>query len=390
MRINRALLESSDGITKHVMTREELEVRDRLTQLLIDRNHVKYARRFYNLYFNIVDSKKYPEFTAAISFEEATVFISDGFLGSGAGIFNQLEVLLRHELAHNLMMHQIRMMYVFKKLHAKDPDKAYTRLSYSKTINELLNVIMDFEISNERYSQKDKDIVRIMQLNGKIIGGLITEDQRGWEKMSLEQMYEELTKELIQINSAIRSNPYWEPRRHTNPATKERYYDSIDILAANAIKLYKNVMSPSGIRAPIDVFIQSNAYKKFPETFQSLIVSLYEAFKDFTTDPDKQMLLDMVTAIAATSPQETFDVTNPKTNDVIDTLYTPEDKLLATNVLKNLAGNINYDPLKFNIKRKVNTKEYKDAWNSTIGKLDSSKFDDETLQKVQDALKAME
>ena len=56
------------------------------------------------------------------SFDEATVFISDGFLGSGQGIFNQLDVLLRHELAHNLMMHQIRLMYVFKKLHASDPD----------------------------------------------------------------------------------------------------------------------------------------------------------------------------------------------------------------------------------------------------------------------------
>ena len=117
MLINRALLESSD-ITRHFMTDRERKVKKALCQLLIDKGHRKYAERFWKLDFNIIDSKKHPDFTAAISFDEATVFISDGFLGSGEGIFNQLDVLLRHELAHNLMMHQIRLMYVFKKIHA--------------------------------------------------------------------------------------------------------------------------------------------------------------------------------------------------------------------------------------------------------------------------------
>ena len=110
MNINRALLEASD-ITMHFMTREERAIKRQLCQLLIDRGHRKYAERFWMLDFNIIDSKKYPDFTAAISFDDATVFVSDGFLGSGQGIFNQLDVLLRHEMAHNLMMHQIRMMY---------------------------------------------------------------------------------------------------------------------------------------------------------------------------------------------------------------------------------------------------------------------------------------
>ena len=127
MNINRALLEASN-ITKHFMTREERAVKLQLCQLLIDRGHRKYAERFWKLDFNIIDSKKRPNFTAAISFDEATVFLSDGFLGSGQGIFNQLDVLLRHEMAHNLMMHQIRLMYVFKKLHANDPEEAYENI----------------------------------------------------------------------------------------------------------------------------------------------------------------------------------------------------------------------------------------------------------------------
>ena len=387
MNINRALLEASD-ITKHFMTREERAVKKQLCQLLIDRGHSKYAERFWKLDFNIIDSKKYPNFTAGISFDDAVVYLSDGFLGSGQGIFNQLDVLLRHEMAHNLMMHQIRMMYVFKKLHANDPDEAYENIKYSATIHDLLNIIEDYEISNRRYSKVDKDIIRNMQLNGEIIGGLVTEDDRGWEKMSLEQMYEELSKELIKINSDIRSNPYWQPR--TQKKHGEDVLDSIDYSTAKAISVYRDVMRPSGIRAPIDVFMKSPVFKKWPDAFKKLVKTTYEAFKDFTSEQDKQLLIDLISDISVTSPQETFKVTNPKTGEFINTLYTPENKLLIMDILKNLSGNINYDPLKFNVKRKNNTQEYKDAWNKTIKKLDSKQFDDETLQQVRDALEAMQ
>jgi hypothetical protein len=386
MNINRALLEASD-ITKHFMTREERAVKMQLCQLLIDRGHRKYAERFWKLDFNIISSKKHPEFTAAISFDEATVFLSDGFLGSGQGIFNQLDVLLRHEMAHNLMMHQIRMMYIFKKLHANDPDDAYEHISYSSTLHDLLNIIEDYEISNKRYSAADKDIVRNMMLNGKIVGGLVTEDDRGWEKLSLEQMYEELSKELIKINSDIRSDPYWRPR--TQIKHGEEALDSIDYGTAKAVSLYNNVMKPSGIKAPIDIFMKSKIYKDWPSAFQKLVKVIYEEFKDFTSDPDKQLVLDIISDIAITSPQETFKVKNPKTGKELITLYTPENKLITADILKNIIGNINYDPLKFNVKRKNNSQEYKDAWNEVIKQLDSKKFDDETLQQLRNAIETV-
>jgi hypothetical protein len=278
-------------------------------------------------------------------------------------------------------------MYVFKKLHANDPEEAYTHISYSSTLHDLLNIIEDYEISNKRYSPSDKDIVRNMQLNGEIIGGLVTEDDRGWEKMTLEQMYEELTKELIQINSDIRSNPYWQPR--TKVKHGKDVLDSIDYSTAKAVKLYSNVMKPSGIRAPIDVFMKSKIYKQWPDAFQKLVKKVYDELKDFTNDPEKQFILDMISDIAVTSPQETFDVCHPKTGKVIVTLYTPENKLIVMDILKNITGNINYDPLKFNVKRKTNTQEYKNAWNEIIKQLDSKKFDDETLQQLRNAIEAM-
>lgn len=381
MQINRALLESSE-ITRHFMTDRERTVKKSLCQLLIDKGHRKYAERFWKLDFNIIDSKKHPDFTAAISFDDATVFISDGFLGSGQGIFNQLDVLLRHEMAHNLMMHQIRLMYVFKKLHANDPDEAYERIRYSASLHTLLNIIEDFEISNKRYTAADKQIVKNMQLNGRIIGGLVTEDHRNWDNMSLEQMYNELSNELIKINSDIRSNPYWQPKSGSRANT----IDPIEYKTAEAVIRYRDYMRPSGIKAPIDIFMKTRVYNKWPETFKKLVAKLYEAFKDFTSDADKQEILEIIKAISDTSPQETFDVVDLNSKWVCK-LYTPEDKQIASDILKNLCGNINYNPQKFKVKRKNNSKEYKDAWNKAIKHLDSSKFDDDTLTQLRDAIK---
>jgi hypothetical protein len=383
MQINKALLESSD-ITRHFMTDRERKTKKALCQLLINKGHRKYAERFWKFDFNIIDSKKHPDFTAAISFDEATVFISDGFLGASEAIFNQLDVLLRHELAHNLMMHQIRLMHVFKRIHKHDPDEAYEHIKYSSSLHTILNIIEDFEISNKRYTSADKKIVKAMTLNGRVISGLITEEHRqNWANMPLEAMYNEISNELIAINSAIRSDPSWYP-------TKNGYsYGEIDQIkyeGAKAISAYSNVMKPSGIRAPIDIFIKSKAFNKFADIYKKLITTIYDAFKNFETDAEKQELLEIVKAISVTAPQETFDVINPKTGEIIITLYTPEDKMLANEILKNLSGNINYDPLKFKVKRKTNSKDYKDAWNKVVSTLDKKQFDDETLNQVLAAL----
>jgi hypothetical protein len=274
-------------------------------------------------------------------------------------------------------------MYVFKKLHAKDPDEAYERIKYSASLHTLLNIIEDFEISNKRYTSEDKKIVQNMQLNGRIIGGLVTEDHRNWDTMSLEQMYEELSNELIKINSAIRSDPYWQPKS----GAKANTIDPIEYKSAEAIMKYRDYMRPSSIKAPIDIFMKTKIFNRWPDTFKKLVANIYNAFKDFTSDADKQLLLDIIKDVADTSPQETFEIVNPKATTVVCKLYTPEDKQIASDILKNLCGNINYDPLKFKVKRKTNSQEYKDAWNKAMKQLDSSKFDDDTLTQLQDAIK---
>jgi predicted Zn-dependent protease len=130
MQINKALLESSD-ITRHFMTDRERKTKKALCQLLINKGHRKYAERFWKFDFNIIDSKKHPDFTAAISFENGTIYISEGFLANPS-TFAQLDVIIRHELAHNLMMHQIRMAKKLKSLGIEE-------LQTSSSIHNMIN-----------------------------------------------------------------------------------------------------------------------------------------------------------------------------------------------------------------------------------------------------------
>ena len=286
------------------------------------------------------------------------------------------------------MMHQIRLMYVFKKMHADNPDEAYEHIRCSASLHEILNWIEDFEISNKRYTTEDKKIVRNMQLNGQVIGGLVTEDLRSWENLSLEAMYDELSKELIQINSAIRSDPDWKPTKTGKWWDTE--LDPLKVKGVGLLNRYKDYMKPSGIRVPIDLFIKSNTFKQYAPAFQKIVKNIYEGIAkhaDLESDSDKQKILDIVEAISLTGPQEKFSVISPFTTEALGTLYTPEDKMLACEVLKNLGGNINYDPLKFKVKKKTNSQEYKDAWNKVITSLDKKQYDDETLSKLRDSIK---
>jgi hypothetical protein len=132
--------------------------------------------------------------------------------------------------------------------------------------------------------------------------------------------------------------------------------------------------------------MKSKIFNNYASIYKELVANIYDAFKDQTSDAEKQQIINIVEAISLTGPQETFEIQHPKTGEVICTLYTPEDKMLATDVLKNMGGNINYNPQKFSVKRKVNSQEYKDAWNKIIKKLDTQQYDDETLAQIRDAI----
>jgi hypothetical protein len=120
--------------SRNFMTRREEKLKEELIKLLQKNRHAKYAERLKYFIINLVPTSGPggdPGFVAAISFEKGTIYISEGFLDSPA-VFAQLDVIMRHELAHNLMMHQIRMANKLRGLGIED-------LQASSSIHQMLN-----------------------------------------------------------------------------------------------------------------------------------------------------------------------------------------------------------------------------------------------------------
>lgn len=122
---------------------------------------------------------------------------------------DQISVIIRHEILHEYLDHIKRLL---KKVNAPSLDlyqyKNKKENPDDLTIEDLINlgydpylanVAGDLEISNLGYTEEDKNTVRNLKLNGKIVSGLVTEDQHpDWVDLSVEDMYDELIKERKQ------------------------------------------------------------------------------------------------------------------------------------------------------------------------------------------------
>lgn len=375
--LDKALVESRlTEARKHFMTKREQELRYELCKMLIKNNHRQYAKRFWELDLNLVDSTKEPGFIAAISFDEATVFISDAFLKGGPTIFNQLDMVLRHELAHNLMMHQIRLMHVFKHAFAaSDPDEAYEQIKYSSNMHELLNWIEDFEISNKRYSEADKQIARELKLNGEVITGLVTEDHRAsWLSMSLETMYTQLSGELLQVNNALRSDPNWQP---TKPGTSE--IDGLTYKSAKMIYDYLDteaysVLNQWGITLE-DIEEETGDFAEAPAVYKKVLKAVYNAFKTFKDDGRQNDIKKILEDIAATEPEKPAPIIHPDTGATVVTLYSADFKALVSNLLKKIIE----EPVKL-------PQAFVDAWTKVMQIVGPMELSNQELDSVIAAL----
>lgn len=385
MLLSTRLFEGHDEIT-HVMTRRERLVRKAIAQLLIKKGHVAFARRLYALDLNIVPLKyvHYIGGVAAINFDEATVYISEAFLDFGldSPIFDQLDTIMRHELAHNIMMHQIRLLRILKS-HFKN-DEQVNKLKISCSFHELANTLEDFEISNTRYTEEDKKVVSMLRINNEIIPGLITEEHRqAWLNMSLEQMYHELVQEITQIESDIRANPKWVPSRDDDPNTP----DQIKTGVAMAYARYSDPINPRFIkcsRSKLSKFLDSEELQKaVPDELIAVAKKVYTAFKDSAEDESNaQKIIEKIQEISISSILKPVDLIDFKGEAI--TLYSPEEKMLASDVLKILVDTIGRQPkLKVKITKTTTDPDYKTAWNGTIGALDKSS-DEDLLELLAD------
>lgn len=358
------------------MTKRERQVKKQLIKLLIDdgrgHHHAKYAERLKDFTLKIVPLDSSICQTAAISFDDGTIYLNEGFLTDPA-TFYQLNVIIRHELLHNLLMHQIRMMEKIGK-------KPFSHIRTSQTIHTLLNIIEDFEISNKKYSAEDKEIVRHTWLNGKEISGLVTEDTRkDWMNLSVEAMYDKLLEEIEKLNNDLINGRTWK----TSSASKD--FLGHHILAAKAP--YNDVTRPSNVDGKLKDFIENKLaiyagrdkhgkkiyyyLKDLPENYADIAKSIY---KNIDEDPvngyDEKDIQDYLTQIQQSSPITAITLKFKNNKTLL--LVTPEEKYFASDMLNNELGNT------------LSAFNYKD-WYERVKKV-MSKYPASDIQKVLDSL----
>lgn len=164
---------------KEIQTDTEKKLKRKLLALLRDdgrgHHHAKYAARLEDFLIKIVPRSVKPNFVASVNWEAITINISDGFgVTNDPNIFYQLSVLMRHELAHYLLQHNIRMAAYLTEKYGEEYTKHFQE---SNLLHLTLNIIMDLEISNKVYRQDDdKDVVRNLTDGVRFLPGLVTDD----------------------------------------------------------------------------------------------------------------------------------------------------------------------------------------------------------------------
>lgn len=400
-----------EAAPREVMTKREKVLKKKLIALLRDdgkgHRHPKYAARLEDFMVKIVYLKDEPLYTAAINFEDATIYISEGFLNGGPEVFSQLNVVMRHELAHYLMMHQIRML---DKLISKYGKEGGTRLSMSKSIHELMNIIEDFEISNERYTDADKQTMRRLIINFQEIPCLVTEDiRKDWQKLNVIQMYDYLSQEIANITSTLRWQ-YWGNIPYEELVSEVGKTDSdwIKERVRDTVYVYANEKGNTNFLGSIEKYLKDKAlyhfvpydsanrlcvikFSNLPDNFQFVVKELYDIISNnkisFITDEDKETYKDykytkkavrsLILEIVQSNPFEILNLKNKDFRDGIQnpliTLYTPEEKFIAVDVLKAM----------------LPTLEVYQTWYDKVKRVlgDTSKYTAADIQSVIDALK---
>ena len=173
------------------MTREERIAKNEIQNIL--------GRDGYKTYSELLD-----DFDVNLTLDPGVV----GYMIPEKGVIvlnreldlDQVSTIVRHEILHQYLDHERRLIRKLAKNKNIDSsaldDASLNELKNELYSNKDFNIAGDYEISNLGYTDKDKDIVRNIKLNGQILTGLVTEDSHpDWVDMSIEDMYDELRKQ---------------------------------------------------------------------------------------------------------------------------------------------------------------------------------------------------
>lgn len=271
---------------------------------------------------------------------------------------------MRHELCHNLLLHQIRMTK-----HISEVPESHLRLSSS--IHNMLNIIEDFEISNKAYTDADKAVIRELWLNGKKISGLVTEDHRQpWLDLPLEAMYDALVNEY-----EMHGNTGELDDTHNDPKTVSGILNH----SAQRVHSYKGLVHQYSNYYSVDELYRSilgPAYKKdpnikMPDEWQEIFDGLKPLENGYSAEE-----IDAVEAPLKDSRAiEKCDLKDPKTGKTLCTVYTPEEKSIALEILNLYAG------------RDAYSVDYRTWYEEIIKKMAGDEFTDDELKDIFSALK---
>ena len=149
---------------------------------LNEQGFVTFAERFRDIDFVITEmyNGSYCP-TAFMSPKENIICINPGFFElqdpndekEKKEQLDKVSVLIRHELLHFLLTHERRFVNYLK---AKYPH-SWGRIYADPTMHRIANFAMDYDLCNEAYEDTDKEIIKNLTVNGKFVGGLITEEQ---------------------------------------------------------------------------------------------------------------------------------------------------------------------------------------------------------------------
>jgi len=244
-------------------------------------------------------------------------------------------VLVRHEILHHYLDHLIR-----------GEKWAVARgVNIDKLIHELMNIAMDAEISNRGYTEKDKNIVRNLTINGKHYPGIVTEDnpewkQAGWDKWAFEEILDELLQEKQLIENLIKhllNQPQGSKPERPSDKNGEQEGEEREKLADEISKARGNISPNEGMQEAEEIARKS---KQIVKELQDNINSIDK--EDITTVRD---IVKEANKIFSEATKSISDVA--KGEDISKKLEDLKDRL---NDIKNKAkelikkNNPNYDP----------------------------------------------
>lgn len=171
------------------MTAQEAKGKIQIERKLAEQGYPTYARIFHEFDLNITED---PGVVAYMVPNKGKIVVNKNLN------LDAISVVIRHEILHQYLEHEERLVrHVAKKLKM-DPDKL-DDLSINKIKQKIyrgkeFNIAGDFEISNLGYTEADKRAIKSMVLNGEVVSGLVTEDHHpDWVDLPLEDMFDKLT-----------------------------------------------------------------------------------------------------------------------------------------------------------------------------------------------------